>query len=49
MILGLSWGDLEINFSVMKNSCLDGVLMVEALYGLGGFFKVFWLEFSWIF
>jgi hypothetical protein len=33
----------------MKNSCLDGVLMVEALYGLGGFFKVFWLEFSWFF
>jgi len=31
----LFWGDLEMDFSGMENGCLDGILVVEASYGLG--------------
>jgi hypothetical protein len=41
MILGLSWGDLEMEYSGMENGCLNGVLVVKALYDLGSVLRCF--------
>ena len=48
MILGLSWDDLEMEFSDMENGFLDGVLVVKALYGLGSILRCFgWSFHGW--
>ena len=39
----------EIDFSGMENGCLDGVLMVKALYGLGSVLRCFgWCFHGWV-